>query len=130
MADKGKENNGMPTNAGTEKEWLRAIVTDKVEKATKWTSKETKELGPERPESRIQEILQQFYWDLMDKLKEAKFTEGGEIITAPDEDSFDKWYENMDLATYTQKPKLMDIFNTIARMCHVPKAKSYEEEDF
>ena len=74
----------MPTNAGTEKEWLRAIVTDKVAKATTWTSKETKELGPGRPESRIQEILQQFYWDLVDKLKEAKFTEGGEIITAPD----------------------------------------------
>jgi len=130
MVDKGKENNGMPTNAGTEKEWLRAIVTDKVEKATKWTNKETKELGPGRPESRIQGILQQFYWDLVDKLKEAKFTEGGEIITAPDEDSFDKWYEDMDLETYTQKPKLMDAFNTIARMCHVPRAEGYEEEDF
>lgn len=131
MADsKEKNGNGMPTNAGTNKEWLRAVVNDKVEKATTWTSKETKGMGPKRPGSRLQEILQGFYWDLVDKLKEVKFTEGGEVITAPAEDSFDKWYENMELATYAQKPKLMDIFNTIARMCHSPEAEGFEEEDF
>lgn len=130
MADKEKNGNGMPTDAGTNKEWLRAVVNDKVEKATTWTSKETRDMGPKRPGSRLQEILQGFYWHLVDKLKEVKFTEGGEIITAPAEDSFDKWYENMELETYAQKPKLMDVFNTIARMCQVPEAEGYEEEDF
>jgi len=132
MADEkaDEKKNGMPTDAGTNKEWLRAVVTDKVEKATQWTSKETREMGPKRPGSRIQEILQGFYWDLVDKLREVKFTEGGEIITAPAEDSFDGWYEDLELATYAQKPKLMDVFNTIARMCHLPEAEGFEEEDF
>ncbi|GAH49296.1 unnamed protein product, partial [marine sediment metagenome] len=125
-----KRNNAVPSDAGIDKEWLRVVVADKVEKPTQWNPKETKELGPRRPESQIQNILQQFYWELVDKLREVKFTESGEVITEPDEDSFDKWYENMELATYTHRSKLMDVFNTIARMCHVPQADGYDEDDF
>lgn len=126
-----KENEDKKTSdSGVDKEWLRQIVADKVEKPGRWESKEVKALGPKRPESRIQEILQQFYWDLVDKLKEVKFTEDGAIITAPDEDAFDKWYENNELENYTHKPKLMDVLNTVARMCTLSEASGYEEKDF
>lgn len=129
MANKGDENN-IPADAGVSLSWLRAVVADKVEKPSTWTLEDVKGLGPKRPESRIQEILQQFYWDLIDILKAVKFTEDGAIITEPDEDSFDKWYENNELGKYTHKPRLMDVFNTIARSCSISEAKGYEAEDF
>jgi len=115
---------------GVDKTWLKTIVTDNVEKPHNWTAKEVQQIGPKKAESRIQRILQQFYWDLVDKLKEIKFTEGGEIITQPSEDSFDKWYEDMGLADYTHKSKLMDIFNTIARSCQISEVEGYSEEEF
>ena len=115
---------------GVDKTWLKTIVTDNVEKPHNWTAKEVQQIGPKKAESRIQKILQQFYWDLVDKLKEIKFTEGGEIITQPSEDSFDKWYEDMGLADYTHKSKLMDIFNTIARSCQISEVEGYSEEEF
>ena len=115
---------------GVDKKWLKTIVTDNIEKPHNWTAKEIQQIGPKKAESRIQKILQQFYWDLVDKLKEIKFTEGGEIITQPSEDSFDKWYEDMGLADYTHKSKLMDIFNTIARACQISEVEGYSEEEF
>ncbi len=115
---------------GVDKKWLKTIVTDNIEKPHIWTPKEVQQIGPKKAESRIQRMLQQFYWDLIDKLKEVKFTEGGAIITQPSEDSFDKWYEDMDLADYTHKSKLMDIFNTIGRACQISEVEGYSEEEF
>ena len=115
---------------GVDKKWLKTIVTDNIEKPHIWTPKEVQQIGPKKAESRIQRMLQQFYWDLIDKLKEVKFTEGGAIITQPSEDSFDKWYEDMGLVDYTHKSKLMDIFNTIGRACQISEVEGYSEEEF
>ncbi len=128
-----KENTTNDVNgeeAGIDKTWLRAIVSDNIEKPHMWSSKEVQQIGPKKPGSKIQGMLQQFYWDLVDKLKEIKFADSGEIITQPDEDSFDKWYEDMGLADYTHKSKLMDIFNTIGRACQVSEVEGYSEEEF
>ena len=117
-------------NVGVDKTWLKALISDNVEKPHTWSSKEVKQIGPKKPGSKIQGMLQQFYWDLVDKLKEVKFADGGEIITQPSEDSFDKWYEDMGLADYTHKSKLMDIFNTIGRACQVSMVEGYSEKEF
>jgi len=130
VKDNDKANDMNNEDVGVDKTWLRAIVSDKVEKPHTWSSKEVRQIGPKRPGSKIQGMLQQFYWDLVDRLKEVKFTESGAIITQPSEDSFDKWYEDIGLADYTHKSKLMDIFNTIGRACHVSEVEGYSEEEF
>ena len=130
VADNGTNDGTNNEEPGVDKTWLKTIVTDNVEKPHIWTPKEVQQIGPKKAESRIQRMLQQFYWDLIDKLKEVKFAEGGEIITQPSEDSFDKWYEDMGLADYTHKSKLMDIFNTIGRACQISEVEGYSEEEF
>ncbi len=125
-----KNGNNNAEEKGVDKIWLKNIMAEKVEKPHDWSPKEVQQMGPKKPESKIQEMLQQFYWDLVDKLKEAKFGESGEIITQPDEDSFDKWYENMGLAEYTHKSRLMDVFRTIGRACHISEVEGYGEKEF
>lgn len=125
-----KEKGGSTDTAGVPRDWLKAVISDRVEKPGEWTEKKAKATGPRKADSRIQQILQQFYWDLVDGLKEVKFTAEGEVITQPDGDMFDKWYENMGLEKYTQKPKLMNIFNTIIRGLHLKQKDGYTEDDF
>ncbi|GAG58409.1 unnamed protein product, partial [marine sediment metagenome] len=48
----------------------------------------------------------------------------------PEEDYFADWYELEGVEKYTQKYKLMQTLNTLARGLHVSQADAYAKEDF
>jgi len=125
-----KTDNGVPKDAGVDRQWLEAILNRDVEKPTAWTESDVREMIASKAQSRIQGIVQSIYWDLLKIQQVTKFAEGGEIIDQPDEDYFDGWYEANDLADYNQKYKLMQMLNTIARALHVTEPDGYAKEDF
>lgn len=120
----------IPKDAGVERTWLEAILKGRVDRPKTWTLADVKQMVAVKPKSRLQEIIQQIYWDLLKLPQVMKFTEGGEVIEQPEEDYFDGWYEANDLKDYSQKYNLMQLLNTIARALHVSESDAYAKEDF
>ncbi len=79
-----------------------------------------------KPPSRIQEIIQGIYWSLTELGSDIKMLEDGTVIaSAADEDYFDGWYESEDIEKYSQKYKLLQFLNTIARAVHISESDSF-----
>ena len=51
--------------------------------------------------------------------------DGTVIASAADEDYFDGWYESEDIEKYSQKYKLLQFLNTIARAVHISESDSF-----
>ena len=116
----------IPTDAGVDRKWLEAILKGDVAKPKGWTDKEVREMVATRPPSRIQEIIQGLYWSLTELGSDIKMLEDGTVIaSAADEDYFDGWYESEDIAKYSQKYKLLQFLNTIARAVHISETDSF-----
>lgn len=116
----------IPKDAGVKREWLEALLKKDVEKPKDWSEKDIKSMVATRPPSRIQEILQGIYWTLTELGSDIKMLEDGTVIGgAPEEDYFDGWYESEEIEKYTQKYKLLQFLNTIARAVHVSEADSF-----
>jgi len=122
MADKSNA-------AGIDKRWLRALAASDVEKPHSYTVNELREMtGGRKPQSRMQTMLQAFYYELVDRLK--NFRLEGDQIVGPDEDMFDGWYEENDLGNYNNKYNLMQIFNSILEALHLSTTEEYGKEAF
>lgn len=114
-----------PQNAGVDSLWIKALLEGQIEKPHGWTEQEVLKLTASKPKSRIQGILQQVYWDMCDLLKNVRYIESEDRIEGPDEDHFDKWYENMELEEYTQTYKLLQFLNTILRAVDKKEVDGY-----
>ncbi len=125
-----KKTDSIPKDAGVDRQWLEAILNRDVKKPTPWSESDVREMVASKAQSKIQELIQSIYWDLLRVQQVTKFAEDGEIIDKPDEDYFDGWYETNELADYNQKYKLMQVLNTIARALHVTESEGYAKEDF
>ena len=116
---------------GVEKSWLSAVLKNQVPKPKSFDEKDLQSSGiAKKPTSKVQGVVQQFYFDLRDGLKAAKFTHEGEIVEKPEADMFDKWFENQGLARYQNKYQLMQIFNTILRALQLQEEPEYGEKSF
>lgn len=124
-----KTDEKIPEDIGIDKNWLKALMERDIEKPREWDPSAVRKLGAAKPKSRIQGILQQFYWELIDGMRKMKFAKDGDIIEQPNEDMFDKFYEEMDLDEYPQTYKLLQIFNTIARALHMSEVDGHGNEE-
>lgn len=121
---------------GYPKEWLISVLEQEVEKPITWTEKTTDAIGPTKPKSRIQELLQDIYHGLLEarsaqRVKIHIDPDGAsEVINLPEEDFFDKWYENNGLKNYNQKYRLMSILNSIAQEIGKTGEGGYGEQEF
>ena len=107
------------SEAGVEKKWLETLVKSEIEAPKEWKGEDVKEMVAAKPSSKMQELIQGFFWRLKeDTKKSAKFTTSGEITEQPDEDMFADWYEEHRIADYTHSYKLFQFFNTLARALH------------
>ncbi len=115
--------------AGIDKRWLKALATSELEKPRTFTVNEIKEMsGARKPQSKIQLILQNFYYELQDRMRDV-YIEEDEAV-GPDEDMFDGWYEENELEHYTNRYNLMQAFNSIAQALHLGTEESYGKRDF
>lgn len=125
-----KQDAKIPTDVGVDREWLEAILKRDVKKPKAWTDKDIKEMVATKAPSKIQGILQDIYWSLTELGTSVKFTYDGTPLSMPDEDYFDDWYDAEDIDEYSQKYKLVQVLNTIARAVHISEADGYAKEDF
>lgn len=125
--EKQDENN---KDIGVSKDWLLAVLEEGIDKPRSWTPKQVEELSATRPKSRIQALLQEFYFELADIMKGVKMTVDGDIIQAPDEDYFSEWYDEHELDEYSQTYKLMTFFNRILQAFHMKTVTGYDKEAF
>lgn len=123
-----EETNNNRDDVGYDKAWLKALMERDLEAPKKWRPSEVRKLGAAKPKSRIQALLQQFYWELLDGLKKTKIAPDGKIIERPNEDMFDLFYSESNLDEYPQAYKLLQFFNTIARALHITEAEGYGSE--
>lgn len=115
--------------AGIDKRWLKALATSEIEKPRTYTVDELKEMsGARKPQSKIQSILQNFYYELQDRLRQVRLEEDEAI--GPDEDMFDGWFEENDLEHYTNRYALMQAFNSIAQALHLETEEGYGKREF
>ena len=106
----------IPVDAGVKRAWLEALLKKDVPKPTSWSEKDIKSMVAARPPSRIQELIQGIYWALTELGSDITMLPDGTVIGgAPEEDYFDGWYESEELDKYSQKYKLLQFLNTIAR---------------
>ena len=115
----------IPKDAGVDRKWLEALLKKDVKKPKEWSEQDVKEMVATRPPSRIQEIVQGIYWSLTELGSNVKFTEEGAPITMPEEDYFDGWYESEEIEEYSQKYRLLQFLNTIARAVHNSESDSF-----
>ena len=115
----------IPADAGVDRKWLEALLKKDVKKPKEWSEQDVKEMVATRPPSRIQEIVQGIYWSLTELGSNVKFTEEGAPITMPEEDYFDGWYESEEIEEYSQKYRLLQFLNTIARAVHNSESDSF-----
>jgi len=125
-----KQTNKVPTDVGVERRWLEAILKSDIRKPREWTEDDVRSMVATRAPSRIQGIIQDLYWSLCELESNVKFTDEGEPISMPSEDYFDDWYNVEEIEKYSQKYKLMQMLNTIARALHIPESSTYAKEDF
>jgi len=127
---KDKQNMGIPA------EWLISVLEQDVKKPKVWTEKDVEVIGSVKPKSRIQELLQEIYMGLLEVRSAQQVTihqeEDGssEVINLPEEDFFDKWYEDNGLEDYNQRYKLMSILNSITQEIGKTAEEGYGEEAF
>lgn len=116
---------------GVEKEWLTEIVKEqKLDIPKKWDPTEVESVRPAKPKSQKQEYIQQFYWDLKDQLNKFNYDhETGDIITKPDEDMFDSWYEDMSISDYSQSYQLFEFFNKLVKAVGQTAVTGYGDKD-
>ncbi|MCK4266415.1 MAG: hypothetical protein KAX31_03980, partial [Thermoplasmata archaeon] len=116
----------IPKDAGVQREWLEALLKKDIPKPKEWSEKDVKEMVATRPPSRVQEIVQGIYWTLTELGSNIKMLEDGTVIGgAPEEDYFDTWYESEEIEEYSQKYKLLQFLNTLARALHNSESDSY-----
>lgn len=115
----------IPADAGVDRKWLEALLKKDVKKPKEWSERDVKEMVATRPPSRIQEIVQGIYWSLTELGGNVRFTEEGAPITMPEEDYFDGWYESEEIEDYSQKYRLLQFLNTIARAVHNSESDSF-----
>lgn len=120
-----KQKTKIPADAGVDRKWLEALLKKDVKKPKEWSEQDVKEMVATRPPSRIQEIVQGIYWSLTELGSNVKFTEDGAPITMPEEDYFDGWYESEEIEEYSQKYRLLQFLNTIARAVHNSESDSF-----
>jgi len=136
MAKKDNNKEDLENINPVHKEWLVAVMKQDIEKPKVWTEKEIDDIGPAKPKSRIQGYIQEIYETLLEaqSAQTAKFVDNGrgdlELIGTPDEDYFDKWYENNDVESYTHKYKLLGALNGIANSIGKTGASNYNEDGF
>lgn len=128
--DEEKQDEKHNKDIGVSKDWLLSVLEEGVEKPKSWTPKQVEELSATRPKSRIQGLLQEFYFELADIMKGVKMTVDGDIIQAPDEDYFSEWYPEHELEEYSQVYKLMQFFNRILQALHMKTVTGYDQEAF
>lgn len=104
----------MPMDAGVDKAWLKALLNRDIPRPHEYTASDVRQMAPAKAQSKIQSVLQQFYWSLVERMRDIKMSEG-KIIDGPSEDMFDGFYDELDLDNYTQRYGLYQFFNTIAR---------------
>jgi hypothetical protein len=110
----------IPGDAGVEKLWLETLVKSEIEPQKEWTGDDVKQLTAVKPSSKIQILIQGFFWRLESSVKETvKFADNEDIVDKPDEDMFDKWFEDNRIGEYTHAYQLLQFFNTIARGLHL-----------
>ena len=127
--EKKQKDAKIPTDVGVDRQWLEAILKRDVKKPKAWTEKDIKEMVATKAPSQIQGIIQDIYWSLTELGSEVKFTWEGEPISMPDEDYFDDWYDSAEIDKYSQKYKLQQVLNTIARAVHISEVDGYAKED-
>ena len=127
----GEKNN---KDIGVSKDWIIAVLEQNLTKPKKWTEKDVEQIAAAKPKSRLQELIVDVYEGLLEA-KSAKnitthFEADGvpEIINLPDEDFFDKWYENNELEDYPQKYKFGTFLNRLAARVGKTGGSSYSEE--
>jgi len=124
MADKDKE-----MEIGVDKRWMKALATGALDKPREFSTSELKEMsGARKPQSKIQAIMQNFYYELQDRLREIRM-ESGRVV-GPDEDMFDGWYEEQELGNYNGRYNLMQFFNALAKRLSLEAVEGYSKEDF
>jgi len=107
------------------------MLREKLGEPVKFTDKKLEETVARKPKSRLQSLLQQFYFDLNEMSKgRVKFGTNEEIIDAPSSDYFDKWFENNSLDEYSQLYTLKQFFNTILRKLNLSDVEEYDEAAF
>ena len=116
--ENGKPKKEIPENAGVEKAWLTAMLKQEIQKPTEVKDEDLKDMVAVAPKSRIQGLLQDMYFYLVDGLNETPILHGDEIIGQPGEDLFDGWWDSMDLDNYKATSKLASSLNTILRAIH------------
>ena len=126
----GEKNN---KDIGVSKDWIIAVLEQNLTKPKKWTEKDVEQIAAAKPKSRLQELIVDVYEGLLEA-KSAKnitthFEADGvpEIINLPDEDFFDKWYENNELEDYPQKYKFGTFLNRLAARVGKTGGSSYSE---
>lgn len=117
-----------PINAGVEEQWLKAILQQEVEKPEEWSEQEVKTMVAGKPTSRIQELLQEMYFWLIDGLNEAPMLHNDQMIGGPSEDMFYDFYDSNDLEHYTHTHLLSQHLNTILRGLHLREENGYGEK--
>jgi hypothetical protein len=120
------KNLDLPDDVGVNKAWLKTLVTSEVEKPKTYTEAELKQMVATKPTSRIQELLQEVYFWLVDKLNETTI-QGDEVI-GPDEDLYDGFWSAMDLDHYNQTYLLSEKLNSILRVLHLKDVTGYGQE--
>ena len=117
----------MENGKGTDSRWLKTLAASEVDKPKTWSQDELKEIsGSRKAKSRIQEILQNFYYELENRLKGHMID--GEVTV--DEDLFDGWYSEVGIDDYQGKYNLMQSFNAIAGAIQVDIASDYQQQNF
>jgi len=104
-----------PNKAGVDQAWVKELLKDQEQPPKKWSKNEVKQIETVKPKSRIQEFLQDIFEALIEVATAQRVIvrDNGEVDELPSEDHFDKWYENNDIAKYTQKYKLATQINLL-----------------
>lgn len=126
VTEKADKEVKIPTDVGVERKWVERLLIKNLDKPTAWSEKDIKDMIATKPPSRIQEIVQGIYWTLTELGSEVTMLPDGTVIGGePEEDYFDGWYEGEEIEKYSQKYKLLQFLNTIARTIHSGETDSF-----
>ena len=113
---------------GLDARWLSTLAASQIEKPKNWSQDDLKDVsGSRKAKSKLQEILQEFYYALKDRLKGTVI---GDEVTIDGDDLFDSWYTESGIESYQGKYNLMQAFNSIAGALQLGIEASYGKDDF
>jgi len=118
----------IPENVGVNKTWLKAMLKSEVEKPPIYKEEELKQMVAAKPKSRIQELLQEVYFYLVEGLNATPILSGDDMIGGPNEDLYDGFWSAMDLDDYKGTNLLGQTLNTILRAMHLTDVNGYGEQ--